>query len=407
MNARVASPALVCYKWLQVCSSRGEQSFADERHQGEIVCLQCHRSPRRHLIVLVSAPSFSASLPGLRSGGWNVWLDSRAGISTPQGIHCYSAIHFESASYGTYNQAVPSFLPVYFCMHIGRFRARVAAAAFPVQLVFHRVHIPEDLSEVGFNMEMGWWITFVSTFPGRNSVVSAPIYGIRCALTQLGHFGLAPLAETATPNFSMDTEAREGRAWPGTWKGVTFSHCEGHRQGSESSASPPSRVFRTTPGFFVERRNPSAMDDSKESLFVDNVIGAKFGAIPSCPSLHLPSLVFGGDWNEQLDSPKQECHFKALLGFNTGDWACLDHQEEAHSFLLDFASSREKCTFPPSSAVFVAPTWTARFWLALLAESAAPNAITDVCKTIPFSIRQRTAGPKAIIHLVKCDHPPG
>ncbi|KAK0468651.1 hypothetical protein IW261DRAFT_1426245 [Armillaria novae-zelandiae] len=65
---------------------------------------------------------------------------------------------------------------------------------------------------------------------------------------------------------------------------------------SSSYQHLPLMVFRTTPGFFVWRRNPLAMDDSEESLFVGNVIVA-FSAIPSYPSLHLPSplpsLVFG------------------------------------------------------------------------------------------------------------------
>ncbi|KAK0215954.1 hypothetical protein EDD85DRAFT_440489 [Armillaria nabsnona] len=121
-----------------------------------------------------------------------------------------------------------------------------------------------------------------------------------------------------------------------------------------------------------------------------------FSTIPCSPRLP-PSLY-----------TRRRRYDQSEVGFNTGDgmvdYACLDDsQEEAHSFLLDFASSREKCTFPPSSAVFVAPTWPAHFGLAPLAESAAPNAIMDVCRTIPLPIRQRTSRPKAIIHLVKCD----
>ncbi len=98
----------------------------------------------------------------------------------------------------------------------------------------------------------------------------------------------------------------------------------------QSSSRTPNSYRRDCFLQFVRREesNPSSMNDSKESLFVSNVVGA-ISAIPSCPSLHLPFrfphalpsptlpeprctrsslpentyfLLGGGGWNVRLDS---------------------------------------------------------------------------------------------------------
>ncbi len=76
-----------------------------------------------------------------------------------------------SASYVAYKQAVPSFPPVYFCMHIGRFRARVATS-FLTPLVFHRVYTktPPRLVQSWFQYRR--W-DGLSRFPGRKELVSS------------------------------------------------------------------------------------------------------------------------------------------------------------------------------------------------------------------------------------------
>ncbi len=140
-----------------VCSSGGEQSFVDERLQGELVCRQCRRSHQRHSVVPVSSSSFSASFPVhfhlhslepqctrsslpentyflLGGDGRNVQLDSRAGISTTRKFY-YSAIHFICSVWCIQaGRPIISFRLLLYAYW--RFGARVAAS-FLTPLIFH------------------------------------------------------------------------------------------------------------------------------------------------------------------------------------------------------------------------------------------------------------------------------
>ncbi|PBK85117.1 hypothetical protein ARMGADRAFT_592215 [Armillaria gallica] len=124
-----------CYGQLQVCSTRGGKILRprtplDGALNAVPSCLSLHLpSPLLSLVFESNSPTIpmhkilttrervlpSGSASG---GGWSVQLDCPQQDCRHLGKFT-TPLSTLSASYGTYKQGVRSFLPVYFCMHVG------------------------------------------------------------------------------------------------------------------------------------------------------------------------------------------------------------------------------------------------------------------------------------------------
>ncbi len=193
-------------------------SFGNEQIQGEHVCRQCRQSTQRHSVMPVSSSPFPASLPlylHLRSleprctrsslpentyfllggGGWNVRLDSRAGISTPQKIQ-YSAIFFVCfvCRIQAGRTIISSRLLLYAYWKVQSSSCNIIPypARLPLSLHEAAVTISPKLVSIP---EMGWSVSIPRKEGTRFLLISrlvtrrgrtTLIYGIRSAPTWLG-----------------------------------------------------------------------------------------------------------------------------------------------------------------------------------------------------------------------------
>ncbi|SJL14331.1 uncharacterized protein ARMOST_17787 [Armillaria ostoyae] len=101
-----------------------------------------------------------------------------------------------------------------------------------------------------------------------------------------------PTLPSDNPKAKDAAERIEGVAFFSTDHGCEYHPHANHQRSVKGAsdvltarvASPSSSVLQTSSGFSDER----IQGEPVESLFVGNVVGA-LSAIPSCPSLHLPS----------------------------------------------------------------------------------------------------------------------